>query len=1532
MNLKKSPLTLLWSFVLLVFCLQADASEWTSGWENPKAFIKNDGQFAIPGSDAKAIYAVDDGGTMIYFTKTGITWTFIEKKPKEKDKYENEEEEEKEKKEKGNAEVKKDIKSFSWQGANPDPQLIASEETPYYFNYGIQDKSFSYLKGYKKITYKNLYPNIDVEYVFHPHDGIKYSLILHPGADISVVKMVYNDKVTLNSAGEIHLSTKFGDLVDHAPVTFYENNTNEKIESKFVRKGKTISFQLGNYDNTRTVIVDPWTQNPVLNNARKIWETETDLAGNVYIYGGDMPFRLLKYNSTGTLQWTFTPASPTWDSANYWVGGFITSPAGDSYMTSGSNGEIRKINTAGVQQWYNNPNSLTSYEYWSLAFNCDLTKLVIGGTRLTFGFPVTIRGVVMDINLANGALVTTRVVAYGSSSSIPPTIQEVSSICMAPNNNFYFLTLDTVGSINNALTTVNFKARTLYNFDYYIPGYGFGTKQPISAIRANANAFYTLNGATIHKRDLNTGAVTATAAIPGGSNTATFWGTRVNGNGGLDIDANGNVYVGSVNQVVKYDANLNQLAVYPVSFAVYDVDVNSNGEVAACGYGGGNGYIQTIAASAGAQMSYVCSNNVTTTASSTNILCNGQCTGTATANPSGGTPPYTYLWTGGQTTQTATGLCAGTYTVTVTDAGSTTATATVTITQPTALTSSVQSQTNVLCNGQCNGAATITVSGGTPGYTYSWSPPGGTSATITGLCAATYTCTITDANGCTRTQTVTITQPTALTSSVVTQTNILCFGQCTGSATITAGGGTPGYTYNWAPSGGTTVTATGLCANTYTCTITDANGCTRTQTVTITQPASAITASATATNTGCTSSTGTTTVTASGGTGGLTYSWVPGGQTSTTATGLGVGTYTVYVTDANGCTQTATATVNTTGGPTASISSSSNPSCNGGTNGSATATATGGTSPYTYSWSNSQTGANTTGLGNGTYTIYVTDANGCTSTQTVTITQPSAITASASSTNTGCTTNTGTATVTASGGTGILTYSWAPGGQTSATATGLGAGTYTVFITDANGCTQTANTIVNTAGGPTASIASSGDPLCNAGSTGNATATATGGTGPYSYSWNNGQTNANATGLGAGTYTCYVTDANGCTSITTVTLNQPPAIVASTVSTGTNCGQSTGSATVTASGGTGALTYSWAPSGGTGTTANNLGAGVYTVYVTDANGCTQTATATVTNTNGPSVSVASTTDPLCNGGNNGNATVSATGGTSPYTYLWSNGQTNAMATGLAAGTYTVTVTDASGCTNVITVTITQPGAIVPNVSATNASCGNADGTATAAATGGTGALTYFWNPTAQTTQTATGLTAGTYTVTITDANNCTQTATISVGSSGGPTATISSSVTITQGASTTITAGGGGTYSWTTGENTSAITVSPVQTTTYCVIVSDSNLCSDSACTTVFVDVTCGEFFIPTAFSPNNDGVNDFFRVKSNCITEFYLAVYDRWGEIVFETTDPAVGWDGTYKNQGKEMDMAVFVWRVEATLLNQAEPISEKGNVTLMR
>ena len=306
---------------------------------------------------------------------------------------------------------------------------------------------------------------------------------------------------------------ELGDAVDHAPISFL-GKEKKSIKTSFQMTGNKITFALSPYDNKKQLVIDPWVVFPPSPNSNKVWEVETDNSGNVYAYMGDSPFYLRKYNAAGSLQWSY---SSSWDSSGFWVGGMVTHPNGDTYITTGSNGEIRKISPNGSLVWYNNPNSLTSYEYWSLAFNCDLTQLVVGGSRATFSIPFpVIRGTMMNINLANGAIANTTVVGFGNIASIPPRIQEASSICSSPNGNFYFLTLDTIGSINNSLTTVGFKIPTSYNFDYYIPGYGFGTKQPISATRANGNALYSHNGQTLHKRDLLSGAIVATASIPSG--------------------------------------------------------------------------------------------------------------------------------------------------------------------------------------------------------------------------------------------------------------------------------------------------------------------------------------------------------------------------------------------------------------------------------------------------------------------------------------------------------------------------------------------------------------------------------------------------------------------------------------------------------------------------------------------------------------------------------------------------------------------------------------------------------------------------------------------------------------------------------------------------------------------------------------------------------------------------------------------------------------------------------------------------------
>jgi len=296
------------------------------------------------------------------------------------------------------------------------------------------------------------------------------------------------------------------------------------------------------------------------------------------------------------------------------------------------------------------------------------------------------------------------------------------------------------------------------------------------------------------------------------------------------------------------------------------------------------------------------------TADKVNVSCHGGANGSATVGVKYGTSPYTYSWSpSGQTTVTATGLSAGTYTVTITDANGCSASAlTTTITQPASgIQDSVASMTgSILCNGGSGVTATIGVKGGSSPYTYLWSPDGYTKASVSGLSAGVYTVTVTDKNGCSNTNLVTVTQPTAIHDSVASITYPECVS--TGKATVGVIGGTGAYTYTWSPSVSTTATATGLPVDSYTVTVKDHNGCSQSIVITITQPTPMRDSIAT---TSCNDFGGTARVGVKYGTPAYTYSWAPSGGTNATASGLSDGSYTVTVTDANGCSVTSSVAI-----------------------------------------------------------------------------------------------------------------------------------------------------------------------------------------------------------------------------------------------------------------------------------------------------------------------------------------------------------------------------------------------------------------------------------------------------------------------------------------------------------------------------------------------------------------------------------------------------------------------------------------------
>jgi len=870
-------------------------------------------------------------------------------------------------------------------------------------------------------------------------------------------------------------------------------------------------------------------------------------------------------------------------------------------------------------------------------------------------------------------------------------------------------------------------------------------------------------------------------------------------------------------------------------------------------------------------MKFLAPCNITNSGSQTNLTCNGICTGSATMIPSGGTSPYTYSWApSGGSAATANSLCAGSYTCTVTDNVGCTSTRTYTLTQPPAISVGASLQSNVICNGGNNGAASVNASGGTGTLTYNWTPgnpTGDGTASVSGLTAGTWTCTVTDANGCIGSRIFTITQPPAIAVSIASQTNTTCNGGTNGAASVTASGGVGILAYDWMPgnpTGDGTNSITGIFANTWTCNVSDENGCTASQAITITQPPAISVLTASISPPSCNGgNNGSASVSASGGTGSLSYNWTPGNPTgdgTTSVSGLTAGSWTCTVTDGSGC--TGARTINLTQPTAISVAavSQTNVSCNGGSNGSASASATGGTGTLSFNWTPYGGAASTaTGLTAGTYTCTVTDANTCAATRIFTITQPTAIVVNAvSQTNVSCNAgNNGAATISASGGTGAFTYNWTPFGGTGITASALIAGTYTCTVTDANACLASRTFTITQPTAIVVNAVSQTNVSCNAGSNGAATISASGGTGAFTYNWMPGNPTGDGTvsvsGLTAGSWTCTVTDANACSASRIITITQPtPISVGISSQTNVSCnGGSNGAASIFASGGTGTLTYNWTPGNPTGdgtASVSGLTVGSWTCTVTDANGCNSTQTFTITQPTVITISATAQSNVSCNGGNNGTITVNATGGTGAFTYNWTpSGGTGITATGLIAGTYTCTVTDANLCTAARSFTITQPTAVVVNaVSQTNVSCNaGSNGAATISASGGTGAYTYNWtpgNPTGDGTVSVTGLTAGSWTCTVTDANACSASRIITITEPTAISVVAVSQINVScnggsNGTAAVSASGGTGafSYNWTpgnpTGDGTASVT--GLSAGSWTCTVTDANGCAASRTFTI---------------------------------------------------------------------------------------------------
>lgn len=504
------------------------------------------------------------------------------------------------------------------------------------------------------------------------------------------------------------------------------------------------------------------------------------------------------------------------------------------------------------------------------------------------------------------------------------------------------------------------------------------------------------------------------------------------------------------------------------------------------------------------------------------------------------------------------------------------------------------------------------------------------------------------------------------------------------------------------------------------------------------------------------------------------------------------------------------------------------------------------------------------------------------------------------------------------------------------TVTPVITNTYSVILTDSNGCAGSDSTIIYV-DTPMSLSQTAINISCNGVCDGQASVIATGGTAPYLYTWTGGCTNSNCTNLCPGSYTITVTDSITCIATDTVIITEPLVLTASVVSfMDASCnGNNDGTATANASGGVAPYSFSWS-SGSIVTTANNLSAGSYTVTVTDSNSCVSLDSINIQQP--LPLSIATTSIPAICTSTTGSITATATGGTSPYAYSWSSGGTTATEDSLATGSYTVTVTDSNMCTQITSLAIASDNPLTLISSSTPTACDTATGIATVIPGNGTQPYTYTWTSTpSQTTSTATGLDVGSYTVTVNDSNGCIQSQSISILPETGPTVVVAASpTTITLGDNTQLVAAGTGIYSWTPATGLSCTTcqtpvASPSETTTYCVTLSDTSSCTDTACITIVVDIPCGKLEVPTAFSPNNDGRNDLLILQGldKCVSTFSFMIFDRWGEKIFETNNIASGWDGTFRS--KPLNSAVFIYYIDATFIS-GEHVLKKGNISLIR
>ena len=1238
--------------------------KWTTSPFDNQVFIENKGQFdgIIPGGK-KVFYVVNLGDIQAFFTGNGIVYR-MKKYPKLDFSHGQDPDKD------GAPKPVISYQYSEWSGASNSATIAADEEQSYYYTYPSGISNTIKTSIYKKITYKNIYPGIDVEYSFKEgRQGIEYKLIVHPEATISLAKLLYSGKSSskLKTAGDIDISTGMGVYNMSEPQGYYEDSK-ASVKVSYSLKGNEESFLVKDRDPSKTLVIDPWITDPLFTTYDKAYDMDYDNYGNVYAYGGNgNPYQLEKFNSSGSPQWIFN-ATTLVLSTNYYGDLAVDRVTAESYLTEGWNAgggaRCEKVNTLGFLMATFPGNNLFAEMYRAEYDACNRDIIIAGG-----GTSFQYQACVLDTSMVSIVPVNTEGVSTGYHDiaflGIDPQgdtcyMATTQSLLYTTIQNNYLLKLPLPALSPSVLDLNDGLAFHELNSMFYV-GDGTQGQNGYNGMAVSPNWLYLYDGDTLKQMNKFTGALNAQRQMTNKFPTY-MWG-------GLDVDACDNLFVGFKDSIKLYNGSLvaeDSLAMHKGD-TIFDLHLGQNDIMYACGLH----FVSAIAVPAKAKLISTSVGFPTTCLS---------CDGKATVTVNCGIAPFKFLWSNGSTNQTDTGLCAGLYTITVTDASCPPRidSAVVNVAGKPGYTVNV-TDTNPGCV-LSQGVVTAYVHGGTIPYTYLWNT-GGTTSHLTGLSAGTYTCVVIDNDGCKTSVLITLINPPPPSISVYPLSDSVCIGSSLG---ITASGV---KTYSWLPNTGLSCyncpnpTASPTTTTTYTVTGVDSNGCSATATTTVKVnpiPKPVITGK----DTICAGTRDTLRVS-----GGTTYIWTVNGSTNNYITGIPSVTTTYTVESFNGfCQKDTTFTIHVVPAPTALVSASKDSVCSGDT---LTLWGSGGT---TYRWSpggSTKTTIHVSPSTSTTYTLY-TYGGTCKDSTTIKINIAPLTTAVISQNDTIC--PGGVATITATGSGGTFLYKWNTGQTTSS-----------INVSPATTTTYTA-TVLGRCDSVHKSVTVVVEPLPIPLITGlnwkckgvKDTLKISGG---CSYLWNDGSTKTSIItgGINADS-TFYVTVKNcfGCSVRDSfkVSMRVPVSV---TINNATLC--SGDCFTLTATAGGSGLQYLWS-NGATTDTTTVCPSSTSTYSVTVSNGCPTKKTTTV---QVYSTTIYACCDTLITKGDS--AIIRATSASNykwfPPTGLNCDTCATVIATPSLTTTYTVIGTDSHGCqeSHVITITVDIPcfNIRVPNV-------------------------------------------------------------------------------------------------------------------------------------------------------------------------------------------------------------------------------------------